>query len=205
MVENLLSILDNPSKLVFFSSNAAGPDISNVYGQAKFHIETLVKKYGGHNFVLGGVLGDAPGLSETYPRSRVLYDLVKSYPLALRFVFGEPQFYPIEIRDLLSICDDLVDSKRSPETYGIYLDRGIGINRIFKIFESEHQRLRIPFPLPLPLVRLAARLALTFKLVGIHEAASKLCERDAGRLEDLPKYPGIEMVHTKQYLGVKAQ
>jgi nucleoside-diphosphate-sugar epimerase len=193
ILDTLEASLPDLSRIVFFSSVAAGPHVLSVYGRVKHEIECRVRDGGGLSLVVGGVLEkESPGSSMAR-----FWHAVQSAHLRIRFIRPTPLFHLISPRDLLAICSDAIENPDRSGVYAAYAGGGMCLNDVLKWIEASRPGVRFPLPASSKLALLLARL---LRVVGVGAPAEVLCtlfSKDYARLSALNHYPGVELKDTE--------
>jgi len=141
MLANLQQHISRPRSLVFISSVAASPDTLSRYGRTKFKIANQLLEYGAVVLVTGLIVDKEP--KGPY---KLLVDVVKGFPLSVRFTQDSVKVYPIRTDDFLSAIVTVLKVDLPGGSYRVYPSNAADINEFLEQLEKKHRRGRVKFP-----------------------------------------------------------
>lgn len=163
MFENLRKHLSRPDALVFISSVAASPETFSTYGRTKFKAANELLKFGAVVLVTGLIVDKEP--KGPY---KLLVNVVKKFPLSVRFTKNSVKVYPIRTDDFLNAIETILTQPVTSGSYRLYPSNAADINNFLKQLEAKHSRARVPLPVSYPLAMGSLKL---FHRTGILPAS----------------------------------
>jgi nucleoside-diphosphate-sugar epimerase len=152
MAERIVRSMSTPSGFCFISSVAAAPSARSVYARTKWHVASLVRASGGSVAVCGLVIDDPPrGPYGT------LRHMVDKLPVSIRLIGKVAAVYPVALNDLAECMRVISQEDLPPDSYRVFSDQAVEMNRFVEMLEAETPRFRILIPLPANLVVLAGQ------------------------------------------------
>lgn len=141
MIENLQKYLSRPDALVFISSVAASPETLSRYGRTKFKIAGKLVSDGAIVLVTGLIVDKEP--KGPY---KLLVDVVKKFPMSVRFTRNSVKVYPIRTDDFLNGIMTILNQPISAGSYRLYPSNAADINEFLEKLEAKYKRGRLPLP-----------------------------------------------------------
>jgi uncharacterized protein YbjT (DUF2867 family) len=141
MLENILSHMSDPARLIFISSVSASPETLSVYGKTKYVTAGKVLAAGGVVVVTGLIVDDVP-----MGPYKLLADVVRKFPLSLRFTPGSVKVYPIRTQDFLAGIRELLTTPVPTGSYRLFPADAVDINAFMGRLEQRYPRGRIKVP-----------------------------------------------------------
>ncbi|MFL6467642.1 MAG: NAD-dependent epimerase/dehydratase family protein [Pyrinomonadaceae bacterium] len=142
MFENLRQNITRPEKLIFISSVAASPETLSAYGRTKFKMAQELSKYGAVILVTGLIVDKDP--KGPY---KLLVNVVKKFPLSVRFTKNSVKVYPIRTDDFLNGIVTILTHPIKGGFYRLYPSNAADINDFLAELEKKHPRTRFPVPM----------------------------------------------------------
>ena len=141
MLANLQQHLTRPEALVFISSVAASPNTLSRYGRTKFKIANKLLSDGAIVLVTGLIVDKVP--NGPY---KLLVDVVKKFPVSVRFTANSVKVYPIRTDDFLSAITTVLNSDLPGGSYRVYPSNAADINEFLEQLEKKYKRGRLRLP-----------------------------------------------------------
>ncbi len=141
MIENLQEHLSRPDALVFISSVAASPETLSRYGRTKFKLANRLVSDGAIVLVTGLIVDKEP--KGPY---KLLVDVVKKFPLSVRFTRNAVKVYPIRTDDFLNGVMTLLTQPVPSGSYRLYPSNAADINEFLEKLEMKYRRRRLRLP-----------------------------------------------------------
>lgn len=141
MIENLQQHLSHPDSLVFISSVAASPETLSRYGRTKFKLANILVSDGAIVLVTGLIVDREP--KGPY---KLLVDVVKKFPLSVRFTRNSVKVYPIRTDDFLNGIMTILTQPVASGSYRLYPSNAADINEFLEKLEAKYKRGRLPLP-----------------------------------------------------------
>ena len=141
MLANLQKHLARPESLVFISSVAASPNTLSRYGRTKFTIANKLLEDGAIVLVTGLIVDKVP--KGPY---KLLVDVVKKFPLSVRFTSHSVKVYPIRTDDFLSAIIAVLNADIPSGSYRVYPSNAADINEFLEKLEKKYKRGRLKLP-----------------------------------------------------------
>ena len=178
----------NPKRFCFISSTAASPNARSAYGRCKFNANELTLGTGGTVLTVGLVVDAHP--AGPY---RMLTDLVKRLPVALRCPDATLNVYPLQLSDIGPAIECFCRNETAPGNYRLF-SKGMVFNRFMAIVESKYRLYRVPVRVYPNLLLFAASLVKWLPLlpVGIADRLLTFFYKDDRYLEMARPIPGFE-------------
>jgi len=141
MLANLQKHLARPEALVFISSVAASPNTLSRYGRTKFTIANKLLDDGAIVLVTGLIVDKVP--KGPY---KLLVDVVKKFPLSVRFTANSVKVYPIRTDDFLSAITTVLNVDLRSGSYRVYPSNAADLNEFLEQLEKKYRRGRLRLP-----------------------------------------------------------
>lgn len=188
IADRILDTIRHPQRFVFVSSTAASKDALSTYARTKWRVAHRVRERGGTVLVCGLVL-DAPARGPY----AILRRVVAGLPLAIRLRGREVPVYTVHMGDLRKSAVVAADRDLAADSYRVFAQSPIDLNRLLSNLENELPRLRIPLPLPGSLVIGAARCAKTLGLppVSLIDRVLTFLVKDSALLATTSPLPDV--------------
>ena len=179
MIDNLKDYVSEPESFCFISSVAASPETLSTYGKAKFQIAQRVIAAGGTVLVTGLIVDDEP--RGPY---KLLVDVVKSMPLAVRAAPGRIMVYPLKCEDLVAGLTHFVRSDAPAGSYRLFPSTPVDFNELIASIEKQfpRKRIKVRFSYALVMASIKALRGLRLPPAQLHEKLLTFLYKDENYL-----------------------